>query len=256
MSCPPGMQYSACGSPCNATCADLAPVCAPVCAPRCECAANVPVWFPDLGQCGPQAACSLPPGMPRGLPPGLPPAVSVSPAPPRFDCPNLQPAQGANCSVALPETCAYGFFQCPNSSFVTNTVFAVCDPLSATWLLAAVLPNDVCPEPLEALTKAAFQASPSPRSPPASTPKGTPRARPSPSAYGAAYAAGLAYASVTVCAVAVVLLWLRRNRPAGRDGDARPLLAAPPTVSSGAKASQPAWTFRSLSTGARSAERS
>lgn len=227
MDCPLGMHYSTCGSPCNVTCTDLTPVCALACVPRCECAESLSVWFPDLGQCAPQSACLPPPGLPPpGLPPGLPPAVSVSPSPPPFDCPKLQPAQGASCSAGLPDICAYGVFQCPNSSFVTNTTLAVCDASSATWLLAAVLP--VCPEPPKALTKAAFQASPSR------------------STYGATYTVGLLSAGmVVVCAAGAMCLC--RGRPTAAQEDAKPLLQAISTSAASSTAVRQPWTFRSLS---------
>ena len=49
----------------------------------------------------------------------------------------------------------------------------------------------------------------------------------------------------------VVLLCLGRGRPAGRDGDAKPLLETPATGAYVAKARQKPWTFQSLFTTAR-----
>jgi hypothetical protein len=108
---------------------------------------------------------------------------------------------------------------------VTNTTFAVCDTSSATWLLAAVLP--VCPEPPKALTKAAFQASPSLLT------------------YGATYTVGLLGAGVVVCAVGAMCLCLCRGRPRATQGDAKPLLEA--TLVASPQVAQLPWTFRSLS---------
>lgn len=159
----------------------------------------------------------------------------------RIECPKLKPSAGDAClHNNATQECPYDAFECPDGSFATNATTAVCDATTLTWLVTTLTYTcDTAPH-----------SPPSPFTPPIALPIAPPPPRPplSPGqSHGSAYTVALVSACGAVCAIIAMCLWWCRGGLDRTQGDAKPLLASAATGAPVRKASEPPWTFRSLS---------